>query len=340
MTNTDVATRDERPPQVVLRDFLQARRGEIDKMLPNDISADVFIRAFMTGVALNPEILACSKQSIWNALLRACRDGLLPDGRDAAVVSFKGTAQYLPMYQGMLRNFRRSGQFLSVSAHIVRQGEQFDHFIDQDGEHLYHRPGDDEKAPITRAYARAKTKDGGIFIAVLSKAEVDKARTMSRTTRPDSPWNQWYEEMAKKTALRRLSKYLPSARDLLPDEDEPEVDNVPLSPQLPAEQQASAPTVSAEAARESGGEQGESSLAATETESAARTSSAVVQTETPPAAAGDLAKAYERGKQAKAAGHQRKASPPEYRDPTHTRHLLCWTAGFDDKPMPTFGAGS
>jgi hypothetical protein len=59
-----------------------------------------------------------------------------------------------------------------------------------------------------------------------------------------------------------------------------------------------------------------------------------------PAAVDDLVKAYERGKQAKAAGDPRKAMPTEYHNSTHTRHALCWTAGFDDKPLPTFERSS
>jgi hypothetical protein len=54
----------------------------------------------------------------------------------------------------------------------------------------------------------------------------------------------------------------------------------------------------------------------------------------PAAAPGDEAvrAAYERGKQHRAAGHQRKAMPGEYRDAAHTREA--WYAGFDGQPMP------
>jgi hypothetical protein len=55
-----------------------------------------------------------------------------------------------------------------------------------------------------------------------------------------------------------------------------------------------------------------------------------------PAAAADLITAYQRGKADKAKGTQRRAMPGEYRDQTHTRHGLCWIAGYDGEPMPTF----
>jgi hypothetical protein len=46
--------------------------------------------------------------------------------------------------------------------------------------------------------------------------------------------------------------------------------------------------------------------------------------------------AYEAGKRAKAAGHARKALPPEFREPAATRQALAWTAGFDGQSLPEF----
>src|SRR5262249_51865609 len=148
---------------------------------------------------------------------------------------------YIAMYQGLLRRFRRSGQFKWITANVVRTGEEFVHFIDETGEHFRHVPGDNFSAAITKVYALATTKDGGVFVAVMSIAEANKIRSQSRATRDDSPWKQWPEEMYKKLAIRRLSKYLPSARDLLPDEDLPEIDSAPSAPELQTTEQASVP---------------------------------------------------------------------------------------------------
>ena len=46
------------------------------------------------------------------------------------------------MYQGLLRRFRRSGNFKWVKADVVREGEEFAHYIDEAGEHFRHVPGD------------------------------------------------------------------------------------------------------------------------------------------------------------------------------------------------------
>jgi recombination protein RecT len=351
MTDTAVATvetRDTRPPMVVLRDRLQAREGELKAALGPDIPVPTFIRAVMTSVALNQDILACTWQSIWNACLKACRDGLIPDGVDAAIVPFKNTATYIPMYQGMLRRFRRSGQFKWITANLVREGEEFIHYIDENGEHFRHVPGGNFSAPIVKIYSLATTRDGGVFVAVLPIAEANKIRNMSRTTREDSPWKQWPEEMYKKTALRRLSKYLPSARDLLPDEELPEIEAPAAAAELPAAGPAkvSAPAASmdqasAAAGEESGGEQGteaasessQDAMADAARNVAARDPAAVVESTDPVAAA------YECGRQDRARGMHRRALPGEFRDPSRTREALAWQAGWDGTEPPNFNKG-
>lgn len=341
MTNTDVAVqeRDTRPPMVVLRDRFELRRAELKAGLPSDISVDSFIRAAMTSVALNTEILGCSWQSIWNSCLRACRDGLLPDGVEGAIVPYKNTATWIPMYQGLLRRFRRSGQFKWITANLVRRGEEFTHFIDETGEHFKHVPGSDFSAPIEKVYALATTKDGGVFVAVLSIAEANKIRAMSRTTREDSPWKQWPEEMYKKTALRRLSKYLPSARDLMFDDDLPQIEAPTSVPELPAPIGQGSSLEVPTTTREGGGEQGTRDTATTVEASARSGDPAAVDQSSGPAG-GDfddpVMVAYRRGQEDKARGHQRKALPPDYREPSHTREALAWQAGFDGGTVPTF----
>jgi recombination protein RecT len=233
----------QKPPIVVLRERLIQRREEIKAAL-TDIPVDQFIRAVMTSVALNPDILACSWQSVWLSCMRACRDGLLPDGIEGAIVPFKGTASFIPMYRGLLRQFRRSGQFKWVTAGLVREGEEFTHFIDETGEHFRHVPGESFAAKIAKVYALATTKDGGVFVSVMTIEEANKIKAFSKNTREDGPWKQWPEEMYKKGALRRLSKVLPSSRDVplsLLDDDEASRDVAAVlgepSPPLAIEQQ-------------------------------------------------------------------------------------------------------
>jgi recombination protein RecT len=98
--------------------------------------------------------------------------------------------------------------------HLVREGEEFDHWIDENGEHIKHKPQNDETKKIVKVYAMATTKAGGTFIAVMTMAEVEKHEKSSRAKRSDAPWKTWREEMIKKTAIKRLAKLLPKSAEL------------------------------------------------------------------------------------------------------------------------------
>lgn len=351
MTDTSLATvgtNVNKPPIVIMRERFESRKTELKNALPPDVAPDAFIRAFITSAQLNPELQGCTWSSLWDAALRACRDGLLPDGVEAAVVPFKSRAQYIRMYGGVLRQFRRSGQFKWLKTDVVREGEKFEHWVTNAGEHFLHVPGDDFAAPITWVYALATTLDGGEFCKVMSRAEIDKHRSFSRAQRDDSPWKVWFEAMAQKTAIIQLAKILPNARDLMGEEELPELEApaIAIAP-TPARAPGAAaaldqfsraslaggdnphPVAATDDAKEEGGEQG-----TTDAASAAR---AVADRDPAPADFDEDHRksliAYEAGKRAKAAGYLRKALPPEF----ETREALAWTAGYDGGSLPEFG---
>jgi recombination protein RecT len=333
-----VGTTVNKPPIVIMRERLEARKGELKAAL-TDVSPEQFIRAVITSATINPEIQACTWQSVWIACMQACRDNLLPDGVEGAIVPFKSKAQWLPMYQGLLRRFRRSGQFKSIVANVVRDGEQWMEWYDETGPHFRHVPGDSFDTPIVRVYASATTKDGGFFLASLPIAEANKIRNMSRASRDDSPWKQWPEEMYKKTALRRLSKVLPSGRDIIGDEELPELETPAAAPTPIARAPGAAAALEQFAA--SSPTPSDASVVGEEGERDAGDQSAAA-TATDPAPADILddhllhITAFKRGQEAKAAGHQRKAIPPEYRESDRTREALSWEAGWTGQSMPEF----
>ena len=234
MTDTAMTTRQH--PVAVMQERLEAKRDELAKSLPSDITPERFIRALITSAQINPDLQACSFHSLWLACLRACRDGLLPDGVEGAIVPYKSTAQWIPMYRGKLKRVWQTGQFKWVTANVVRKGEAFKHTINHEGEILEHTPGDDVDAPIVKIYALARTKDGATFIDVMPIAEANKHRAMSKAQRDDAPWRMWTEEMLKKTVLHRLMKKLPMGH-AFEDEELPEpppaLAAVPMQQQQP-----------------------------------------------------------------------------------------------------------
>ena len=203
---------------------IQAMRGTLDKMrpdfqsaLPPQIPVEKFIRTTLTAIQMQPDLLDTDRRSLLGSCMKAAQDGLIPDGREAALVIFRTKegpkTQYMPMVGGILKKIRNSGELLSISANVVYEKDQFEYELG-DYEAIKHKPFlGAERGKAIAVYAVARTKDGGIYREVMSVAEVEKVRQASRA-KDSGPWTQWWDEMARKTVIRRIAKRLPSSADL------------------------------------------------------------------------------------------------------------------------------
>ena len=200
-------------PGDLARKQINNMAGEFRAALPAHIPVERFMRVVMTAVNSNPDLIGADRRSLIEAAMKAAQDGLLPDGRDGAFVMFVGKVQWMPMVAGILKKVRNSGQLLTISAHVVFDNDTFYYRLG-DEEKIEHEPnltGDRGKPKLV--YAVAKTKDGGIYREVMTVAEIEKVRAVSKAKNA-GPWVQWWNEMARKTAIRRLSKRLPVSSDL------------------------------------------------------------------------------------------------------------------------------
>ena len=201
-------------------------RGTLAKMatqfkmaLPPHISEEKFRRVLMTAVQATPKLLEADRQSLYQAAMKSASDGLLCDGREAALVTFNTkqgpVVQYMPMIAGVLKKVRNSGELESISAQVVYENDTFD-FVLGDNEHIdHHWPalGKERGKPIG-AYAIAHIKGGGIYREVMTEAQIMSVRDVSRA-KDAGPWSgPFADEMRRKTVLRRLCKRLPMSTDL------------------------------------------------------------------------------------------------------------------------------
>lgn len=200
-------------PVTVIRQTMHQMAPEFRAALPAHISVDKFTRVAMTAVNNNPDLQNADRRSLFGAIVKLAQDGLLPDGREAAVVMFGGKAQAMPMIAGVLKKIRQSGDVAKVSAHVVHEN---DHFVWKLGfdETVEHEPPalDQPRGKAIGAYAVAVLKDGSQLLEVMSLEEIEKVRNVSRA-KNSGPWVQWWGEMARKTVMRRLSKRLPMSTD-------------------------------------------------------------------------------------------------------------------------------
>lgn len=221
-----VAEKEKAHPIERLRTQFEERGGEFKAALPAHIPVERFMRVVMTAVQRNPDLLHADRITLFNSALQAASDGLLPDGREGALVIYKTkvnrngreewikAVQWMPMVAGLLKKIRNSGELSSIVARVVYAGDKFRNWIDDDGEHIEYEAGENQDRNVVRCvFAMAKLKDGAIEVEPLTPADIEKIRSVSRS-KDKGPWVDWWDEMAKKSAIRRLAKRLPISTDL------------------------------------------------------------------------------------------------------------------------------
>jgi recombination protein RecT len=195
-------------PQEVLKRQLAQMGPALAAALPGNVPLEKFKNVVLTVANQNPNLLKLERKSLLGACMRCAADGLVPDGREATIVEFSGKAQYMPMVVGVLKRARNSGEISSINAHVVYEGDEFAIRLG-DEEGITHTPKlDGDRGKPRAVYAIARLKDGSVARAWMTVQEVEKVRNVSRS-KGSGPWTQWWDEMAKKTVIRRLSKYLP-----------------------------------------------------------------------------------------------------------------------------------
>lgn len=195
---------------------------------PKGAEAAQLVRDALTLLRATPKLNECDSASVLGGLMTFAQLGLRPGG-------MLGHAYLLPMwngrarrmeatpvigYQGLIELAHRSGQIKSIYARVVYEN---DHFVVQYGlnDDLIHTPhmGGDRGAPIAY-YAVAKYVNGGYNFEVLSHSEMENHRdrfalAKNKQGQVVGPWKDNFEEMAKKTMIRKLAKVMPRSTDIM-----------------------------------------------------------------------------------------------------------------------------
>lgn len=210
-------------PTQVVKGLLERRRDEFAKALAGRVDPDAFVRVAYSTITKQPKLLEATQASLLMSLLEAASLGLVPNSvmGEAYIVPFNNKvkdengkerwevqAQFIPGYRGLAKLARQSGEITNVIARAVRDGDYFE-VVQGTDEKLVHKPEPSlASRELTRVYAVAHFREGPPMFDVMERWEVN--RIMGRSKSKDyGPWKTDYDEMAKKTVLRRLCKQLP-----------------------------------------------------------------------------------------------------------------------------------
>lgn len=216
MSNTVTET-PKRPATIRQQLESDAFKNSIAKILPKHVTPERMARIAVTALTRTPMLAECDQGSFFRCMLDLSQWGLEPDGRRAHLIPFRNNqkgiveCQLIIDYKGLVELCYRSGVVANIHSDIVCEndvflydrGELVEHKID------FRRP----RGEMYAAYCLVRMKDGTEKCEVLTKQEIDGIRSRSKAGK-SGPWVTDYNEMAKKTAFRRVSKWIPLSAEI------------------------------------------------------------------------------------------------------------------------------
>ncbi len=219
MADSNALTVQQRK-MVDLASWLNSRVGSIRAIAATHMTPERTLKIVQNAISREPKLLECTKESILTAVVQASTLGLEPctPAGEFYLIPFKNSktgvsdALGVPGYRGLIKLARWSGEIAMLSAEAVFDKDEFECELGLE-QRLVHRPNwdtDDRENPenLTKVYAVAKFHDGSYQFIVMTRRQIEAIRMRSRAANY-GPWVTDYVEMAKKTAIRRLAKYLP-----------------------------------------------------------------------------------------------------------------------------------
>lgn len=206
-----------------MQQYIKSMEGEIKKALPSVITPERFTRMVLSALSVNPKLAACTPKSFLGAMMSAAQLGLEPNTPlgQAYLIPYNnhGVAevQFQIGYKGLIDLAYRSGEVEVVQAQIVYENDKFECQYGLEPK-LVHVPADTDRGDPVKVYAVFKTKSGGYGFEVMSMEDCRKhaqAYSKAYTSGYSSPWKTNFEEMCKKTVLKKVLKYAPLKSDFV-----------------------------------------------------------------------------------------------------------------------------
>lgn len=232
-TGTAVAARPTgtvagKRPQATIESLLTGDMfaQKLKSLLPTYLPAKTFVQIVCTQLRKVPKLAKVDPASFFARLQECAEMGLAPNGRHAYLVPFEnrkmGTVecQLLIGYKGLSMLAKRYGGVTNIYCELWCEG---DTLTNDTGEihHVINYTARRDETTMLGVVCVVFFKDGTRQGLVMQRWEIESIRNRAQSYRQakqygkDCPWTTDFGEMAKKTAFRRLTKWI----DISPEFD-------------------------------------------------------------------------------------------------------------------------
>ena len=154
-----------------------------------------------------------NSESLRNAIINVAAIGisLNPANKHAYLVPRDGKVCLDISYMGLLHLAMSTGSIKWGQCKLVHDGDTYEsNGLDHAPTHKYNPFG--SRGPVIGGYCTVKTADGDYLTEEMSLEDIKQVQNASKAK--NGPWQKYWNEMARKTIVKRASKYWPKVERL------------------------------------------------------------------------------------------------------------------------------
>lgn len=191
-------------------DLLTDKLQMVSSALPKDMNKDRFVQNCMCVLDEKPEYNTINRKDLLIGLLKGAYLGLDFMNKECYLIPYSGTVQFQTDYKGECKFVKRYSirKIRDIYAKVVREGDSFEEAVIDSVPVINFRPKPFNSADIVGAFAVVLYEDGGMDYETMSVKDIQSVRNNYSKASQSKAWKYSFDEMAKKTVLRRLCKHI------------------------------------------------------------------------------------------------------------------------------------
>ncbi len=199
----------ELTPAQQIKNSLAIMAPQFESLLPESVSTKKFIQVVQTTILSDQNLLNKDRASLFKACLQFAEAGIMPNGRDGAIVGYGSQCNAMFMIGGLRKIAMQTGAIDSITSELVYKNDTFKYKVSDSGVEFEHAPDHfaDDRGDTIGVYCLIRLKDGGKHVEVMTMKDIESIKACSKGGN-SGPWVKFFSEMAIKSVTRRALKKL------------------------------------------------------------------------------------------------------------------------------------
>ena len=182
----------------------------VESALPKDFNRERFVQNCLAVMNETPALAKINPAQTIQGLLKGAYLGLDFLNKECYLIPYGNSVQFQTDYKGEVKFTKKYSirKIKDIYAKVVREADEFTEEIKDGKPSIDFKPLPFNGNDIIGAFAVVLYQDGGMSYEVMSVKDIQAVRNNYSKASQSKAWKHSFDEMCKKTVLRRLCKHI------------------------------------------------------------------------------------------------------------------------------------